>query len=282
MTARSDLRLAIDIGGTFTDSVVADGDSVLCSTKTLTTHGNPSEGALAGVGGLLATANVSMNDLGGLVHGTTLATNALIERRGANVATVTTRGFRDILEIAYERRYAQYDIGIEKPDLIVPRRQAFTITERVSVTGEVIAPLDLASVPGLVDDLDACGAEAIAICLLHSYANPDHEERLRDQILALRPDIAISISSEVSPEAREFDRLCTTIANAYIQPMMAGYLSEFAASFSERGLRCPILMMTASGGMTTLDTAARFPIRLVESGPAGGAILAARIARQCD
>ena len=195
--------------------------------------------------------------------------------------TVTTEGFRDILEIAYERRHTQYDINLEKTDFLVPRDRSFTIPERMAADGSVLLPLDEQAVPGLLSALDASGAEAVAICLLHSYANPANELRLRALIRAARPDLAISVSSDVSPEAREFDRLCTTVANGYIQPLMAGYLGAFEALFADEGLRCPILMMTASGGMTTLETAARFPVRLVESGPAGGAILAAHVAARC-
>ncbi len=281
MSQATPLRLAIDIGGTFTDSVLLAGrDEVLGSTKTLTTHGDPALGALEGAQRLMRQAGRDFDEITGFVHGTTLATNALIERRGAEVATITTAGFRDILEIAYERRYSQYDIDLVKPDLIVPRDRAFTVPERMSVDGEVLLPLDETAIEPLVAQIDAAGVEALAICLLHAYANPQHEQRLMDLILERRPNLTIALSSEVSPEAREFDRLCTTLANAYIQPLMQRYLEAFAACFVEAGVGCPILMMTAGGGMTTLATAARFPIRLVESGPAGGAILAAQIAAE--
>lgn len=273
------LRVAVDIGGTFTDTVLmTDAGDILATGKTPTTPDNPTLGALEGVSRALSDAGAAFEDVTGFIHGTTLATNALIERQGAKVATVTNDGFRDILEIAYERRYSQYDINIEKPDLIVPRARAFTIRGRMDAHGVELTGLDEAAIPALAQDLRACGAEAVAICLLHAYANPAHEERLRDLLSAELPDVTISISSQVSPEAREFDRLCTTIANAYIQPLMARYLKDFAQQFSARGLTCPVLMMTAGGGMTTLETAAQLPIRLVESGPAGGAILAARIA----
>ncbi|MEO3413197.1 hydantoinase/oxoprolinase family protein [Roseovarius sp. CAU 1744] len=279
MAAKPLLRVAVDIGGTFTDTVLMDGaGTVLATCKTPTTPADPTLGALDGVDRALRTAGAGFDQIAGFIHGTTLATNALIERRGARVATITNEGFRDILEIAYERRYSQYDINIEKPDLIVPRSRAFTIRGRMDAHGRELTPLAEQSIPDLVAELRACKAEAVAICLLHAYANPAHEQRLRDLLAAELPDATISISSQVSPEAREFDRLCTTIANAYIQPLMARYLSDFARQFSARGLRCPILMMTAGGGMTTLETAAQLPIRLVESGPAGGAILAARIA----
>ena len=273
------LRLAVDIGGTFTDTVLVDGiGRVLASTKTLTTHANPADGSLAGVRRVLDEAGKTLGEIRGFIHGTTLATNALIEKRGADVATITTEGFRDILEIAYERRYSQYDIDLEKPDLLVPRSRSFTIPERMSASGEVLVPLDEDAAAALIDDIGE--ADAVAICLLHAYANDTHERRLREILLTARPDLQVAISSEVSPEAREFDRLCTTIANAYVQPLMTTYLDAFEAQFRAEGLTCPLLMMTACGGMCTLETAARFPIRLVESGPAGGAILAAQIAAE--
>jgi len=276
------LRLAVDIGGTFTDTVLVDEcGAVLASTKVLTSHHDPSEAAWDGCDRALLQAGRELREVTGFIHGTTLATNALIEKRGARVATVTTEGFRDILEIAYERRYSQYDIDLEKPDFLVPRARSFTVAERMSVAGEVLLPLDEGALPDLLDQIDASGAEAVAICLLHAYANPAHERRLRDRIGAARPGLAISISSDVSPEAREFDRLSTTVANVYIQPLMAGYLAALKTRFGDGGLACPILMMTAGGGMCTLQTARRYPIRLVESGPAGGAILAAQIARDC-
>jgi len=282
MSIPHSLRLAVDVGGTFTDTVLVDAaGAVVASAKALTTHDNPADGAMAGVRRALAAAGRRLEEVGGFIHGTTLATNALVEKRGARVVTVTTEGFRDILEIAYERRYSQYDIDLTKPDLLVGRDRSFTIRERMSAAGQVLLPLDEGAIPDLLARIDAVGADAVAICLLHAYANPAHEQRLRERIAAARPSLAISISSEVNPEAREFDRLCTTLANAYIQPLMAGYLAAFERRFRAEGLACPILMMTAGGGMTTLETAARYPIRLVESGPAGGAILAARIAAEC-
>ena len=281
MTKKTRLRMAVDIGGTFTDMVLVDRDNAVLATAKTATTANPTDGALTGVRQVIADAAVAMGDIAGFIHGTTLATNALIERRGAVVAAVTTAGFRDILEIGYERRYSQYEINIEKPDLIVPRARCFTIPERVSVDGDILEPLDEDAVDGLVAALDAGGAQAVAVCLLHAYANPSHERRLGALLLARRPGLTVSLSSEVSPEAREFPRLCTTIANAYIQPLMSSYLADFAARFAAEGLSCPILMMTAGGGMSTLEMAARFPIRLVESGPAGGAVLAARVAKRC-
>ncbi len=275
------LRLAIDIGGTFTDTVLVDGGGrILATAKTPTTPPEPALGALEGARHALIAASAAWDEIGGFIHGTTLATNALIERRGARVGTITTEGFRDILEIAYERRYSQYAINLEKPDLIVPRTRAFTVGGRMNARGEELVPFDEDAVAALAGRLEADGIEAVAICLLHAYANPSHELRLREMLRMALPEPVISVSHEVSPEAREFDRLCTTVANAYIQPLMSRYLADFETRFRSAGLACPILMMTASGGMTTLETAARLPVRLVESGPAGGAILAARLARE--
>ncbi len=280
MTSQDQYRLAVDIGGTFTDVAIADNNGAICATaKTPTTPSDPTSGALDGTRIVLRELGIGIEQVTAFVHGTTLATNALIERRGAVVAGITTEGFRDILEIAYERRYSQYDINIDKPDLIVPRSRCFTVPERMNVHGDILTPLDETSIDRLLTEIDASGATALAICLLHSYANPVHEQRLRDLITARRPEIFVSLSSDVSPEAREFERLCTTVANAYIQPLMATYLAQFAKTFAKEGLRCPILMMTSGGGMTTIETAQRLPIRLVESGPSGGAVLAARVAQ---
>ena len=246
MMASQSLRVAIDIGGTFTDTVLLEGgDTILASTKTLTTHQNPADGAMEGAARIMERTGRSLKEVTGFIHGTTLATNALIERRGAMVATVTTEGFRDILEIAYERRYSQYDIDLEKPDFLVPRERSLTVKERMSAEGRVLIEMDDASIQALLTELDDCRTEAVAICLMHAYANPEHERRLRDNLARERPHLTVSISSEVSPEAREFDRLCTTIANAYIQPLMETYLSRFAERFAAECVTCPILMMTA-------------------------------------
>lgn len=281
MTRKNTFRLASDIGGTFTDTVLIDAnETVVATTKTPTTPKAPAEGALLGAQHVMRAAGIKWHQVSGKIHGTTLATNALIERRGAKVATITTGGFRDILEIAYERRYSQYAINIEKPNLLVPRQLSYTIAGRMNAAGEELISLDTTAIPALAAELRRQNVQAVAVCLMHAYANPAHEQTLGTELRKLLPGVEMSLSHEVSPEAREFDRLCTTIANAYIQPLMKTYLSDFEARFVEQGLTCPILMMTAGGGMTTLETAARLPIRLVESGPAGGAILAARIAKE--
>ncbi|NKB51093.1 MAG: hydantoinase/oxoprolinase family protein [Rhizobiaceae bacterium] len=276
-------RIAVDVGGTFTDTVLVDAkNQILASCKTPTTPENPTMGAMEGVRRVLSESGVAIPDIRNFVHGTTLATNALIERRGARTAVTTTDGFRDILEIAYERRYSQYDINLSKPDLIVPRRRCFTISERMLADGTVHVPLDTTDIAKLLAQIDECGAEAIAICFLHSYTNGTHERQLCQILQAERPNLALSLSCEISPEAREFERLCTAVANAYVQPIMAHYLIDLQSTLQTEGLICPIMMMTSGGGMTTLETAAQHPIRLVESGPAGGALLAARIAESLE
>ena len=281
MTTQQGYRLASDIGGTFTDTVLMSPDAhIVATAKTPTTPHAPVIGALEGARDVLGQSGVRWEQVIGKIHGTTLATNALIERRGARVFTITTAGFRDILEIAYERRYRQYAIDLVKPDLIVPRENALTIGGRMNAAGEEISPLDIGGIAELAVALKEQQAEAVAVCLMHAYANPAHELLLRRHLSDALPDLVVSLSHEVSPEAREFDRLCTTIANAYIQPLMTTYLSDFETRFKAEGLACDILMMTAGGGMTTIETAAKLPIRLVESGPAGGAILAARIAAE--
>lgn len=276
-------RLAIDIGGTFTDVAIAMPGAArnFVTAKCPTTPGDPVEGAMHGVSLALERAALSPADFGSFIHGTTLATNALIERKGANVGVITTDGFRDILEIAYERRYDQYDINIEKPDLLVPRERCFTVPERMNRKGEVLKALDVSSLDETLAALDAEGVTSIAVCLLHSYANPAHEQELGRLIAKRRPDLSVSLSCEVSPEIREFDRLCTTVANAYVKPLMERYLTALASRLEADGFDCPLFIMTSGGGMTTLETAITFPIRLVESGPSGGAILACEVARSC-
>lgn len=270
-------RLAVDIGGTFTDVAVQAG-SRYATAKVFTTLESPAEGALEGITIALARASVPATSIVTVIHGTTLATNSLIERDGARVGLVLTRGFRDVLEIGNERRYDQYDLLLEKSPALVPRDRCYTVDERIGAAGEVIRPLDRQSVTGMIEEIRAAGVESVAVGLLHSYANGDHEHSVASELARALPDIPVSLSSEVSPEVREYDRVSTTVADAYIKPRIAGYLREFERALRGAGLDCPLLMMTSSGGMVTLDTAARVPIRLVESGPSGGAILASRIA----
>ena len=280
VTKRGTARLGVDIGGTFTD-VALEAGGQRCSAKILTTPHAPEEGVLAAIHAVLAQASLAPDDLSIIIHGTTLATNAIIERKGATTALVTTQGFRDTVEIRHENRFEQYDVNIDLPPPLVPRRLRCVVPERMDAQGRVVTPLDEAAVVALVARLEADGVESIAIGFLHSYVNPAHEERVRDILLQNLRGVTMTLSSEVSPEMREYERLSTACANAYVQPMMGRYLVNLETLLHEQGFACPLFLMTSGGGLTTVETAIQFPVRLVESGPAGGAIFAGHIARQC-
>ena len=271
--------MAVDIGGTFTD-VVLETAAGRTTVKVLTTPAAPEEGVLEGVRLVLDEAGTPPGTIGVFLHGTTLATNAIIERKGAVTALVTTEGFRDVLDIGYESRYNQYDVMIDKPASLVPRQRRFTVPERVDVRGGVLTPLDEAAVRAVVPKLLETGAESVAVGFMHAYANPAHEIRTREIIEEMAPALSVSLSSEVCPEIREYERFSTTSANAYVRPLMSSYLGRLRDALTAMGIACPVLMMTSGGGLTALETARRFPIRLVESGPAGGAILASQIAAE--
>jgi N-methylhydantoinase A len=276
---RARARIAVDIGGTFTDVVLEHGNSRI-TVKVLTTPAAPDEGVTAGVREVLQRSPAAPSAVGLVIHGTTLATNAILERKGARTALITTAGFRDVLEIGYESRYNQYDIMLEKPQPLVPRNRRLTVSERMDVNGRVIEPLDEQGVAALVPQLERWRIGSLAVAFLHSYANPAHEARVGELLEQAMPGLAITLSSEVCPEVREYERFSTAVANAYVRPMMESYLGRLKGRLEALGLNCPLLMMTSGGGLTTLETAMRFPIRLVESGPAGGAILASRIAAE--
>jgi N-methylhydantoinase A len=277
VTMPESVRLAVDIGGTFTD-VVLETSSARYSAKVLTTKTTPEDGVLDGMLRALKLADMQPRQVGLIVHGTTLATNAIIERKGAMTALVTTQGFRDSIEMAQENRFEQYDIFIEKPEPLVPRTLRFTVPERIDAKGCVRLALDESAVERMAETLKTRGIESIAIGFLHSYANPAHEKRAAEILAGKLPGMRISLSSEICPEVREYERFSTTCANAYIQPLMARYLENLRRRIEASGFRCPVLLMTSGGGLTTLETAVRFPIRLVESGPAGGVILSTWIA----
>ena len=270
--------ISVDVGGTFTDVVLQNGLRRVTG-KVLTDVVAPERGILTGVEQLLAREGLAAEAVTLFLHGTTLATNALIERKGAVTALLTTEGFRDSIEIGYEDRFDQYDIFIEKARPLVPRALRLGVRERMLAGGRVGTPLDERDVLDFADSLSARGVESVAIGFLHSYANPAHEQQARDLILRRRPDVAVTLSCEVCPEIREYERFTTATANAYVQPLMRRYLMELDESLKARGFRCPVLLMTSGGGLTTIQTACDFPIRLVESGPAGGAILAVATAR---
>ena len=272
-------RVAVDIGGTFTDVVLRRGDAQV-TAKVLTTAAEPAEGVVQGLRQVLAAADCQPADIGVLLHGTTLATNALIERRGARTALITTEGHRDVLEMALENRFEQYDVNIDRPLPLVPRRWRLPVSERMNATGEVLTPLREDAVRGLAPTLQEQGIESVAVGFLHAYANPAHERLARQALREELPELSITLASEVCPEIREFERFSTACANAYVKPLMSCYLADLQQRLAALGMDCPFLMMTSGGGLTSVAAAREFPIRLVESGPAGGVILAAQIAEE--
>ena len=274
-------RLAADIGGTFTDVVIERGEYQV-STKVLTTVDTPERGVVKGIEQLLSEHDLLPGDIGMVIHGTTLATNALIERKGAKTAFLTTQGVGDLLNMGFEKRYAHYDLYQERPPALVPSALRFEVPERVAFDGDVLKPLDETAVRRLADELASLDIEAVAIGFLHAYAHPDHEKRTRDLLAEHLSGVTICLSSEVCPEIREYERFSTTVANAYVRPLMAGYLNRLADGLNRIGIGAPLYIMMSGGGIATLEQASRLPIRLLESGPAGGAILAADLARQMD
>ncbi len=273
-------RLAVDIGGTFTDLALEQGGR-RTTTKVLTTPSAPEQGVMEGFRTIIAAAGVVPGDIELIIHGTTLATNAVIERKGARTALITTEGFRDVIAMGNESRYDQYDLNIVLPEPLVPRYLRLPVPERLDNTGAVLRPLDEAAVHALIPLLQREGVESIAVGLLHAFVNPVHERRIAAILQEALPDVPVSLSCEVSPEMREWERFSTTVANAYVQPMMARYLRRLEADLHAAGATAPLFLMMSGGGLTTIETACRFPIRLVESGPAGGAIFSAHIAREC-
>ena len=272
-------RIGADIGGTFTD-IVLETLERRHSTKLLTTYDAPERALLEGVSLLLAEAGLQPYQVELLVHGTTLATNALIERRGVRTALLTTEGFRDVLDLGTESRFDQYDITMDKPPPLVPRRLRRGVPERVAADGSVMLPLDKTAVRAAAAMFRAQNVESVAVAFLHSYTNPAHEQAAAEILRDEMPGTSVSLSCEVSPEMREYERFSTTAANAYVQPIVASYLLRLDRKFNDLGFVCPLFLMLSSGGLTTVETAARFPVRLVESGPAGGAIFAASIAAE--
>lgn len=271
------IRLGADIGGTFTDIVLEVGEQIF-STKVLTNYTQPEQAIIDGMAIVTEQAGIGLAEIDQIIHGTTLATNALIERRGAKTALVTTEGFRDVIEMRTESRFDQYDLNIRLPKPLIPREHRYPVAGRIGAQGQELAPLDEDALRALIPVLKAEGFGAIAIGFIHSYVNPAHERRAREILSEL--GLPVSISSEVSPQMREYERFNTVCANAYVRPQMADYLTRFRTRLTEMGATCPICMIHSGGGLVSLETAAEFPVRLVESGPAGGAIFAAGIARR--
>jgi N-methylhydantoinase A len=269
-------RVGIDIGGTFTDMLLVGEDGVAAIGKTLTTPGDPSVAVENALGPALKSGSVKAGARGTLIHGTTLVTNALIERKGAPTALLTTSGFRDAVEIGREHRYELYDLNLDLPKPLVPRHLRFDVLERMAADGSVLQPLDEAFVRRLVAELRDKGIKAIGVCYLNSFRNPAHEKRTAAIIAEAAPEIRVSLSSEVVAEIREFPRTSTTLANVYVQERVSDYLAQLQARLDKIGFNGSFFVMLSSGGIATRDTAARFPVRLLESGPAAGALAAAQ------
>ncbi|MCB9139095.1 MAG: hydantoinase/oxoprolinase family protein [Caldilineaceae bacterium] len=272
---RGRYRLGFDIGGTFTDFVLIETDSgQITSYKTLTTPQDPSKAVIAGLQELLRNAQAAGDDIETAIHGTTLITNALIERKGAKTALITTKGFRDILEMAKEMRYDIYDLLMVLPEPLVPRLLRYEVAERVDGRGRVVEPLAVADLVALKPHLEESDIDAVAVCFLHSFTNPEHEQQAVAWLKNELPGVSVSVSSEVAPEIREYERMSTTVCNAYVQPLTERYLTRLQRDLVDSGFRKQLYLMLSSGGITTVETAAQFPVRLIESGPAAGVLAA--------
>jgi len=277
------IRIGADVGGTFTDIVMQldterSAAPVYASTKVLTTHQAPELGILDGISQIATQERVDLADVEQIIHGTTLATNALIERRGAKTALVTTDGFRDVIETRTESRFEQYDLDIVLPTPLIQRADRHVVTERLNARGEVLVPFDEDGARALIARIGEEAYESVAVGFIHAYVNPVNERRFRELLRAELPDVACSISSDVSPQMREYERFNTVCANAYVQPLMASYLVRLRDELAARGATCPLYLIHSGGGLMSVESAAAFPVRLVESGPAGGAIFAADLA----
>ena len=271
----------IDIGGTFTDIVVYDqARASSVSHKELTTPDAPHAGVVSGIRKLFEAERIACRDIARVVHATTLFTNALIERKGARTALITTEGFRDTLEMRREHKYELYDLFIELPEPIVRRRLRVEVPERMNAEGSVEQPLDEAALLARVTELAGEGVESLAIAFLHAYANPRHEQRARELIAREFPRLPVSLSSEVAPQIREYERTSTTVVNAYIKPLAESYLDRLAAEIAALGIKAPLFMMLSNGGLTHVAEAKRVPVQLLESGPAAGALAGALFGRR--
>jgi N-methylhydantoinase A len=272
-------RFGFDIGGTFTDFVLTDAvTGKITSYKTPTTPHHPSQAVMEGWQALLEEVGAAGSDVEVAIHGTTLITNVLIERKGAVTLLVTTQGFSDVLDTQREMRYDIYDLHAPPVVQLVPRPLRFEADERLDTFGKVVRPLDLSNLEAMLATLRAAGVEegveAVAVCFLHSFTNPVHEQEAGEWLRANLPEVSVSLSYEVAPEIREYERMSTTVCNAYVQPMTEQYLKRLQGDLLEAGFQHSLFLMLSSGGITTLETAARFPVRLVESGPAAGALAA--------
>ena len=269
----NEILLAVDIGGTFTDIVIFNTATQQIEVeKVLTTFPDPAVAVLDGIRALITRINIATDAIAYVVHGTTLITNTLIERKGAHTALLTTAGFRDALEIGNEGRYDMYDLGLVKPKPLVERRLRFDVPERMTAAGHIRQELDTDVLRGLCQQIQAEDVDAVAICFLHAFTNPAHELQALKIVQELLPDVAVSVSHQVAPGMREYPRTSTTVANAYVQPIAQQYMARVEAGLKSSGVHAPLNIMLSSGGTTTVEAASAYPIRLVESGPSGGAL----------
>ncbi|MBI2204491.1 MAG: hydantoinase/oxoprolinase family protein [Candidatus Rokubacteria bacterium] len=274
-------RVGFDVGGTFTDLVLQSPAGELHTGKRLTTYPDPSDACLAGLDELVARAGAPWPEVSQAVHGTTLGSNIVIERKAQGVGLLTTRGFRDVLIIGREKRYQVYDLQIEKPRPLIRRRLIGEVTERILADGSVRTPLDEADARRAIRDLAARGVGTLAICLLHAYVNPAHEQRLAALVAEEAPHVAVTLSHEVSPTFREYERTSTTVINAYVMTAIRDYLRALRAALAGRGYRGRLFVMQSSGGVATAEAMERYPVRMIESGPAAGALMAALYGELC-
>src|SRR5215204_4937880 len=275
------MRIAFDIGGTFTDFVLEDTRAgALQFHKVPTTPHDPAEAVLEGLHALLNKANVAPSEVAGILHATTVATNAIIERKGAKTALITTEGFRDIIIIGRQKRYDTYDMYLAKPVPLVRRRDIFEISERVLADGKIEQPLDAAALDGVLAGMDGQDYESVAVCLLHAYAAPAHEKTVGRHLAERNPPLAVSLSSEVSPKYREYERASTVVANAYIKPIVSRYVSRLTGALKQQGIRSDLFIMQSNGGLVSPELACDMPIRIVESGPAAGVLLCSVIGNE--
>lgn len=272
MNASADLRVGIDIGGTFTDLSILDSSGIVAVGKTLTTHGQPAVAVAQVLEETLAANGLSSSNVRSVVHGTTLVTNALIERRGAKTALLTTEGFRDVIEMGREHRYELYDLNLELPRPLVPRYLRLGIAERLFADGSVGRALDVERIREIALELAFARVEAVAVCFLHSHVSDFHERQAKEVIKEVAPELRVALSSEVNPEVREYERFSTTLANVYVQGVVEDYLHDLQKRLHRIGVEDDLLIMLSNGGVTTVDVARQFPIRMLESGPAGGAL----------
>lgn len=275
--AQHSVRLGVDIGGTFTDVVLEVGTAVF-SAKVLTTYTAPEEAIIAGLQQVCDKAGVAPFQIEQVIHGTTLATNALIERRGAKTALITSEGFRDVIEMRTESRFEQYDLNLILPEPLLPRQRRYTVPGRMDANGAEIMALSRADIEPVIAQIAAAGYESVAVGLIHSYLNDRHEKMVAELLSERLPHVMVSLSCEVSPQMREYERFNTVVANAYIKPLMKSYLDRLRDRLRSETVECDVFLMHSGGGIISLESAAEFPVRLVESGPAGGAVFAAHIA----